>query len=211
VSEERYREDGIPKSRRVLRWGLRRKKRKSSFTEYMLILLVAFVLVFGFIRPFVVEAFYIPSESMVPTLEVGDRVFVNKFIYRFTEPQRGDIVVFKSVQDEEEVAEGGEESLFEGEEEELIKRVVALPRDKVAIRKGELRVNGKPLGEPYLKDQFAGNDHFGPIWVPEGYVFVMGDNRANSADSRVFGSVPIENIEGEAFVSFWPPTRVGLL
>ena len=83
--------------------------------EFVVILLVAFILVFGFVRPFVVEAFWIPSESMVPTLKVGDRVFINKFIYRFTEPEPGDIVVFESV---------------EGGEEELIKRVIGLPGDE---------------------------------------------------------------------------------
>src|SRR3954462_7020325 len=85
--------------------------------EFLIILIVAFALVFGFVRPFVLEAFYIPSESMVPTLKVGDRVFVNKFIYRFHEPEQGDIVVFRSV---------------EGGDEDLIKRVVALPGDEVA-------------------------------------------------------------------------------
>src|SRR3712207_6191618 len=91
--------------------------------EFLIILLVSFALVFGFVRPFVVEAFYIPSESMVPTLRVGDRVLVNKFIYRFTEPQRGDIVVFQSV---------------EGGGEDLIKRAVGVPGDRISVRRGKL-------------------------------------------------------------------------
>src|SRR5919199_990692 len=108
----------------------RRSPRKSGgLLEFLIIVIVAFALVFGFVRPFVLEAFYIPSESMVPTLEIGDRVFVNKFIYRFHEPQRSDIVVFRSV---------------EGENEDLIKRVVALPGDEVADQDGVLYVNGEP-------------------------------------------------------------------
>src|ERR671912_1681660 len=117
------------KSRRELRREREKKKRKSGILEFLVIMLVAFVLVFGLIRPFVVEAFRIPSESMVPTLEVGDRVLANKFIYRFTEPERGDIVVFESV--------------GEGDDQKLIKRVVALPGDEVEVRSGTLLVNGE--------------------------------------------------------------------
>jgi signal peptidase I len=174
----------------------RTPKKVGGFVEFLIILTVAFVLVFGFVRPFVLEAFRIPSESMVPTLEVGDRVFVNKFIYRFTEPERGDVVVFESVN---------------GGEEDLIKRVVGVAGDEVEVRNGTLLVNGEDREEPYLNRNLPFNDSYGPTEVPEGHVFVMGDNRANSADSRVFGPLPIENIEGEAFVRFWPPLRIGSL
>ena len=88
MSEEFFRKDGSLKRRREVRWERQRNKRRAGFTELCLTILVAFVLVFGVVRPFVLEAFRIPSESMVPTLEVGDRVFVNKFIYRFAEPER---------------------------------------------------------------------------------------------------------------------------
>jgi signal peptidase I len=164
--------------------------------EFLVILAVAFVLVFGFVRPFVLEAFRIPSESMVPTLLVGDRVFVNKFIYRFTEPERGDVVVFESVN---------------GGEEDLIKRVVGVAGDNVAVRGGVLSVNEEPQNEPYLNRGIPDDSFFDPTRLSEGEVFVMGDNRANSADSRVFGPLPIENIEGEAFAFFWPPSRIGVL
>jgi signal peptidase I len=174
----------------------RTPKKVGGFLEFLIILAVAFVLVFGFVRPFVLEAFRIPSESMVPTLEVGDRVFVNKFIYRFSEPERGDIIVFESVN---------------GGEEELIKRVVALPGDEVEVRNGTLLVNGEEQEEPYLNRGLPFNGSYGPTEVPGGEVFVMGDNRANSADSRVFGPLPVENIEGEAFMRFWPPSRIGPL
>src|SRR5215204_804253 len=174
----------------------RTPKKVGGFVEFLIILTVAFVLVFGFVRPFVLEAFRIPSESMVPTLEVGDRVFANKFIYRFAEPERGDIVVFEDV---------------EGGEEDLIKRVVGVAGDRVRVVNGVLKVNRETQGEPYVKPQLPDGSVYGPEKVPEGYVFVMGDNRGNSADSRVFGLLPVENIEGEAFVRFWPPSRIGLL
>ena len=172
-------------------------KKGGGFLEFLIILLVAFALVFGFVRPFVLEAFYIPSESMVPTLEVGDRVFVNKFVYRFSEPQRGDIIVFRSV---------------EGEGEDLIKRVIGVPGDRIAIINGVLHVNGETQKETYLRDARPLDEGpNGPTRVREGEVFMMGDNRANSRDSRFFGPVPIENIEGEAFMRFWPLWRIGLL
>jgi signal peptidase I len=170
------------------------KKSGGGVLEFLIILLVSFVLVFGFVRPFVVEAFWIPSASMVPTLKYGDRVLVNKFIYRFTEPQRGDIIVFKSV---------------EGDDQDLIKRVVGVPGDEIAVRGGKLFVNGVPQKEPYVNKKYPDRSFYAPTTVPKDHVFAMGDNRANSQDSRVFGPVPEKNIEGEAFLRFWPPDRIG--
>ena len=172
------------------------KKGGGGVLEFLVILVVSFVLVFGFVRPFVVEAFWIPSASMVPTLKYGDRVLVNKFIYRFTEPERGDIIVFKSVQ---------------GDDQDLIKRVVGVPGDEITVRRGRLFVNGEPQREPYVNKKFPDRSFYAPTTVPKDHVFAMGDNRANSQDSRVFGPVPKENIEGEAFLRFWPPDRIGLL
>ncbi len=176
--------------------GPRSSKKSGGFLEFLIIFLVTFALVFGFVRPFVVEAFYIPTESMVPTLEVGDRVFVNKFVYRFAGPERGDVVVFKGVEDGEE---------------ELIKRVVGVPGDEVMVRNGVLFVNDQRWEESYVNGELRDGSFFGPMTVPEGKVFVMGDNRGNSRDSRFFGPVSMENIEGKAFVIFWPPSHVGLL
>ncbi|MDP8972631.1 MAG: signal peptidase I [Actinomycetota bacterium] len=192
----RWGEDA-PKSRRRSRRLLGGKKSGARrLAEYGIILVVAFVVVFGILRPFVVKSFWIPSESMVPTLEVGDRIFVNKFIYRFFEPERGDIVVFDSLETDDE----------------LIKRVVAVPGDRVRVRNGKLRVNGDFPDEPYAVPMlFPDGSYFGPTKVPEGEVFVMGDNRPNSHDSRFFGPVPIENIEGEAFFRFWPPSRISFI
>ena len=200
MSEERFRGTETPRSRRDLREERQRERRRgrklSGLTEFIATILIAFALVFGFVRPFVVEAFYIPSESMVPTLEVGDRVFVNKFIYRFSKPERGDIIVFQSV-------EGGDQT--------LIKRVVGVEGDEIRVQSGLLFVNGEAQNEPYLNDAVPTNDFYGPLTVPEDHIFVMGDNRGNSADSRVFGPLPLENVEGEAFLRFWPLSKIGTL
>jgi signal peptidase I len=223
MSEKPYHEEQQFRTSQQTRRSRRRSasKKGGGVFEFLVILLVSFALVFGFVRPFVVEAFYIPSESMVPTLRVGDRVLVNKFIYRFTEPERGDIVVFKSV-------EGGKlppgENLIERiiglfrddgaaklPREDLIKRVVGLPGEKISVRGGRLFVNGEPQREPYVNKKYPDNSFSTPTTVPKGHVFVMGDNRINSQDSRVFGPVPKRNIEGEAFLRFWPPDRIGLL
>jgi signal peptidase I len=171
-------------------------KKGGGLLEYLVILLISFALVFGFVRPFVMEAFWIPSGSMIPTLQINDRVLVNKFVYRFTEPERGDIVVFESV---------------ENSDEDLIKRVVGLPGDEIAVRSGKLFVNGEPQKEPYMNDKLPDVSFYTKTVVPKGHVFVMGDNRGASQDSRRFGPLPKENIEGEAFLRFWPPGRIGLL
>src|ERR671932_1995591 len=165
-------------------------KKGGGALEYLVILLVSFALVFGFVRPFGMESFWIPSGSMIPTLEIGDRVLVNKFIYRFSEPERGDIIVFRSV---------------ENTKEDLIKRVVGVPGDRIAVRGGKLYVNGEPQKEPYTNKKLPDRSFYAQTTVPKNHVFVMGDNRANSADSRVFGPLPEKNIEGEAFLRFWPP------
>ena len=192
----RWRKDA-PKSRRGSRRSRRVKKSGAQrLVEYAVILLVAFVVVFGVLRPFIVKSFWIPSESMVLTLEVGDRIFVNRFVYRFTEPERGGIIVFDSLETDDE----------------LVKRVVAVPGDRVRIRNGLLRVNGDFPEEPYaVPIVFGDGSDFGPTRLSEGEVFVMGDNRANSRDSRFFGPVPLENIQGEAFFRFWPPSRISFI
>lgn len=183
----------------------REEKRKSASRnalEFAVTLLVAFVLVFGFIRPFVVMAYSIPSVSMVPTLEVGDRVLVNKFIYRFKEPERRDIVIFDAVAN--------------GKPETLIKRVVGLPGDRISLRDGILYLNGERQKEPYIVNKpcvrsLPKTCSFGPVTVPKDHIFVMGDNRANSEDSRFIGPVPRQSVKGEAFFRFWPPGRLGAL
>ncbi len=166
--------------------------------EIFVMLVLAFDLVFGFLRPFVAEPVHVPSESMAPTLQTGDRVLVNKFVYDFTEPEKGDVAVF--------------ESLSPRADEDVVKRVVGLPGDEVLLRDGVLRINGEEQDEPYInetREATPGTDSFGPMVVPEDHVFVMGDNRADSYDSRIFGPVPYDNLLGEVTLRFWPPTRLG--
>jgi signal peptidase I len=184
------RQEDPPRDRQAL------QKKLPLPVDLLLQLLVVLALVFGFIRPFVMEAFWIPSGSMIPTLEIGDRVLVNRFIYRFTEPELGDIIVFQSV---------------DNPDEDLIKRVVGIPGDTIAEKNGTLYVNGKPQKEPYTNKNLPDSSSFAKTTIPKDHVFVMGDNRANSADSRFFGPLPEKNIEGEAFLRFWPPDRIGLL
>lgn len=173
------------------------KRAKSAgrvLVEYALTLLIAFALVFGVVKPFIVAAYRIPSGSMIPTLKIHDRVFANKFIYRFTDPERGDIAIFES-------PEGGPDP--------LIKRVIGLPGDRIELRDGVVFLNGERQSEPYVKRKACirlapKTCSFGPVTVPEDSVFMMGDNRAYSHDSRFFGAVPEEDFFGEAFAVFWP-------
>jgi signal peptidase I len=173
----------------------RRSAALRTLLELPLILLISFALVFGFVRPVIAAPFYVGSESMVPTLEVWDRVLINKLAYDLDEPERGDIVLFRS-------PDGGEDP--------LIKRVVGLPGDTIAVRHDRLYVNGELQREPYVNDEYRKlQTPYGPREVPKGHVFVMGDNRGNSQDSRVFGPVPEENLIGKALFRFWPPGRAG--
>ncbi len=177
----------------------RRNPALKALLELPIILLVSFALVFGFVRPVIAAPFYVGSESMVPTLQVWDRLLINKLAYDLKEPERGDIVLFRS-------PEGGAAP--------LIKRVIGLPGDKVAVRGGRLFLNGEPQKEPYVVDKpcvryLPKTCSFGPTTVPEDHVFVMGDNRANTRDSRFFGPVPEGNLIGESLFRFWPPGRAG--
>ena len=151
-------------------------------------LLVAFV-----VKTFLIQAFFIPSGSMEPQLAIGDRVLVNKLSYRLHDIHRGDIVVF----------ERPPGPASDVEIKDLIKRVIALPGETVEAREGHLLVNGKRLNEPYLPADQATAD-FSPRRVPGGRVFVMGDNRENSKDSRYFGPISDGLVIGRAFVRVWP-------
>jgi signal peptidase I len=163
----------------------------------LLVLALALVLVFAVVRPFVAEAFYVPSGSMAPALQQGDRVLANKLAYRFSsEPAFGDLVVFMDPENPDQVH---------------IKRVVGVPGDTVAIEGGVLRVDGEPRSEPYRQRRVTDDEFFGPAEVPEGHVFVMGDNRSDSVDSRSWGPLPREDVTGRVSFRFWPPDRAGSL
>jgi signal peptidase I len=147
-----------------------------------------------FLITFVVQAFRVQGTSMEPLLEDGERIVVNKFVYRFHPIERGDVVVFWYP---------GDPSVS------FIKRVVGLPGDLVEIRTGRLYVNGMPAREDYLPAAFRDSDNYPPREVPRGYYFVLGDHRRSSNDSRSWGEVPEKYIYGRAAFCFWPPGRVG--
>jgi len=164
--------------------------------ELVVMIAVAFLLATG-VRTFIVQPYIVPSGSMVPTIEIGDRVIANKFIYRFEEPQPGDIVVLDDPT---------------GEVPTLIKRVVAVGGQTVDIEGDRVLIDGQPVDEPYTHGQpTRAADIPMPITIPEGSVWVMGDNRPNSKDSRVYGTVELEDVNGEAFFRFWPLDRIGPL
>jgi len=153
-----------------------------------------------FIITFVVQAFYIPSGSMEPTLQVDDRILVSKFSYRLGAIERGDVIVFHY-------------PLNPGKD--FVKRVVALGGETVELRDGVVLINGNPITELY-PTALAGGDRactssYGPQTIPEGQLFVLGDNRCNSEDSRFFGFVPVQNVVGKALFIYWPPQRLGLV
>jgi signal peptidase I len=164
---------------------------------------VGAVVVALLVKTFLVQAFRIPSESMDPTLIEGDRVLVNKLSYRLHDVNRGDVVVFTRP----DSLPGGP-----GDPKDLIKRVVALPGETVEVRDNAVYIDGKLLEEPYLADGSVttpGTTLTQPLTVPEGEVLVLGDNRSNSQDGRVFGTIPVDSIVGRAFVIMWPPSRIG--
>lgn len=171
-------------------------RRARSILSWGWVLLAAITLAL-LMRTFLIAAFSIPSESMEPVLQVGDHLLVSKLSYVIGDPDPGDIVVFRTP-----------ESMEPAQTAELIKRVVAVGGQSIEADGGQLVVDGVPVPEDYLPDDTYTRD-FGPLLVPAEHVFVMGDNRLSSQDSRVFGFVAEDDIVGRAFVRFWPPTRLG--
>jgi signal peptidase I len=198
------------------------KKRGSFFKELPVLILIAFGLAM-LIKTFLVQAFYIPSGSMENTLLINDRVLVNKLVYRFRDPHRGEIVVF--IAEHEQVKRNFFQKVLQsiGESvgvaqppgKDFIKRVIGLPGETVEMRDSVVTVttvDGKKLrlSEPYVTNE--DNQPFGPTTVPPRMYFVMGDNRPNSADSRsILGPVKRSDVIGRAFIKVWPVGRIGFL
>jgi signal peptidase I len=153
------------------------------------------------IKGFLFQAFFIPSESMDPTLKINDRVMVNKLSYRLHDVHRRDIVVFERPPAEQ----GGDPSI-----KDLIKRVIALPGEKVEGRGGHVWINDKQLAEPYLPKGAITLDFASQV-IPAGSYWVMGDNRLRSKDSRFFGAISKDLIVGRAFIRVWPVQHLHLL
>ncbi|MCB2183470.1 MAG: signal peptidase I [Desulfobulbaceae bacterium] len=182
-------------------------KNKSVVREYAEAIIIALILAL-FIRTFVVQAFKIPSGSMIPTLLIGDHILVNKFSYGVKNPyngvtwiplgtpERGDVIVFKYP---------------ENPSQDFIKRVVGVAGDRIAIKNKKLFVNGKPfhvenavhLDSHIFSGPMPPRDNFGPVTVPQNSLFVMGDNRDNSHDSRFWGFVDLKAVKGKAFMLYW--------
>ncbi|MBL4904212.1 MAG: signal peptidase I [Desulfocapsa sp.] len=185
----------------------KQKSGKSVIREYVEAIIIAVILAL-FIRSFIVQAFKIPSGSMLPTLQIGDHLLVNKFIYGVKIPMTGivlipwktpehdDIVVFRFPRDR---------SI------DYIKRVVGVAGDTIEIKNKQLYVNGEAISKPHayftgtdiMKATTGPRDNMGPVKVPEGNIFVMGDNRDNSFDSRFWGFVDLNDVLGKAFILYW--------
>lgn len=190
-----------------------KKRFKSEIREWAESIIIALILAL-LIRTFVIQAFKIPSGSMIPTFEIGDRIFVSKFIYGakipFTDirlpalrqPQRGDIIVFVSP---------------EAPKKDFVKRLVALEGETVEIKNGNILINGKGIDSPdsVKSNYYYNRGEFGKegtvVTVPEGYYFTLGDNSANSRDSRYWGFVPKKNLIGKAVLLYWPIRRIHII
>ena len=188
------------------------KSRKTRRTIIEWTILIGSALVIAIlIKTFLFQAFYIPSESMKPTLNVGDRVLVNKVSYRLHDVNRGDIVVFETPPKAKDA---------NGEIKDLVKRVIALPGESFSTRNGGVYINGRPLKEPYLQKgvrtcapntSATGCGDVAPTTIPAGDILVLGDNRPASKDSRFFGPIKESSIVGRVFLRIWPLNDLGFL
>ena len=165
-----------------------------AFFDWLVVIAVALLVAFV-VRTFVIAHFVVEGESMFSTLDTGDRVFVNKMSYRLHDPNRGDVVVLHQITG--------------ASERDLIKRVIGLPGESVEVRNCTVLIDGRVLNEPYLDPEVVtptdcGGDYVLDGVVPENHVFVMGDNRGGSQDSRVIGTITDDDLVGRAFVVFWP-------
>ena len=199
---------------------------KGSLMELLAIIGVALALALT-IQAFIVKPFRIPSESMVPTLEISQRVLVDRVSYRFSEPHRGDVVVFKPPAGADGSADLGgacgvepnprdrpcPKPTPERSDTNFIKRVVAVPGDRLKVVDGHVFIDGRRQREPFARidSECPICDLPQEIEIPPGHFFMMGDNRGQSADSREWGPVPKEWIIGNAFATYWPPARIGAL
>ena len=169
-------------------------KEKSVYRELLEVVVIAVVLAF-ILRIFIITPYYIPSESMLPALEINDKILVSRLNYHFTEPKRGEVVVFHYPRNVKTV---------------FVKRCIAVSGETVEGRDSVLYINGEAVPEDYLPEGLRFSN-FGPTVVPEGSYFMLGDNRNNSDDSRSWGFVDKKLLIGKAVIRIWPPDRAGLV
>lgn len=170
----------------------------SRFLRDVVEVVVPAIILFLVIKTFFLESRFVPSPSMVPTIQVHDRFLLNKTAYWFNTPKRYQIVIFKP-------------PARAGAKDDFVKRIIGLPGETIKIHKGVVYINDKPLEEPYITPDRAPVMEFNSYIIPDDHVFVMGDNRNNSQDSRYWGPLPIENIKGQAWWRFWPVNRMGIV
>jgi signal peptidase I len=195
------------------------KRSHNSLLELIVIVVVAIGLAL-LIQAFLIKPYRIPSESMEPTLDVGQRVLVSRFNYKLSDPDRGDVVVFHPPAGADSNTCGVDKSEQEAcpkptpkeDSVNFIKRIVAIPGDTLSIKNGHAVVNGKLQKEGFSRPCAPGTCNFPiPIKIPPDHFFMMGDNRGASDDSRFWGPVPEKWIIGQAFATYWPPRRIGIL
>ncbi len=185
--------------RRVVGHVARHRRFYENFEAFFTAVVLALL-----IKRYFIDCYQIPSPSMEDTLKEGDRILVAKFLYHFADIKVGDVVVFRTPP-----------SIYRPDKPYYIKRVVGLPGDRLEIRNRHIYRNGKLVDKPsfFLRNQYTSRlnngETFEAVVVPEGEIYVFGDNSSNSYDSRYWGGVPIENVMGKAFFRYWPPTRIG--
>lgn len=174
------------------------RKNRSTTSRILEPIVIVFgaVLIALLVQAYLVKPFQIPSESMLPTIEIGDRILVNRLAYRYGDVQRGDIIVFKAP---------------ENPDLDFVKRVVAVGGDRVEVINHMVLVNGEAQSEPYINPWLEAQPNYPEQEVPAGHVFVMGDNRDHSDDSRSWGFLNEKDIIGKAMVRYWPLSRIGQL
>jgi signal peptidase I len=193
---------------------------RRNLAELPVLAAIALLVVFV-TKTFVAQPYYIPSSSMEPQLHVGDRVVVSKLAYQLHDPRRGDIIVFPSPEDTSPGDQGTLPGKFlrgmleavgitKPQKTILIKRVIALPGETVEGRSGHVYIDGRLLIEPYLPPDVV-TETFPPTTVPEGHLWVMGDNRTDSEDSHIFGPITESSVIGRAIAKVWPPGEISFL
>lgn len=172
--------------------------KKNSLLRETLEVIIPAIVIFLLVRTFLFEVRIVPSGSMNPTIMENDRFIAEKITLRFREPRRGDILVFKPPANAQFTTD-------------YVKRVIGLPGETVEVRGGDVYINGTPLDEPYVPAEYRANSDFPPITVPPESLFMMGDNRNMSEDSRFWGFLPYRNIRERAVFRIWPLGRFGSL